>query len=279
LAYQLLSNLILRDPQTWSAKETTLEDTRQPTRTKSTAGSGSSGLNSGDGETAGQPFGTTSASETASPGASTASRVLDQAHDVAGQIKDTATEKAHSLFDSQKGRVVETGNALTTALRQTASSLRQQDQSELAGYIEQATSKVEAIARNLEQKDLDRILWDVQNFARRSPAVFFGATFAIGFIASRFLKSSGDRTATRMGFDPARRYDYGYERGLYGSAFDNRNFDSPYTRNPPRYDSGYGTSPMPMGSSGRSAGYNATLGASRSPLRNDPVTPLEEEEV
>jgi hypothetical protein len=188
---------------------------------------------------------------------------MDQAHDVVDHLKDTATEQAHTLFDAQKGRVVEGSNAITTALRQTASSLRQQDQAALAGYVEQATSKIEEIARSLEQKDLDTLLWDVRSFARRSPALFFGATFAAGFIASRFLKSSGDRHAVRMGFTPPSRQSGGYERRLYGDPFAGRGGYAPY----PNYGSGdamrgnsmYGTTRAPRSSSYADLGERSTL--------------------
>jgi hypothetical protein len=256
-----------------------MEEKRPPLGTQATSSSGTSagygtsntGTTGGAGRTGAstsqQPFGTTTASETADASSGpTVNRVMDQAHDVVDQLKDTATEQAHTLFDAQKGRVVDGSNAITTALRQTATSLRQQDQAALAGYVEQATSKVEEIARNLEQKDLDTLLWDVRSFARRSPALFFGATFAVGFLASRFLKSSSERHAVRMGFTPPSRQSYAYEPGFYGDPFASRGGYAPY----PSYGSGdamrgnvYGSSRAP-----RSSSASAAMGG-RSTLQSD----------
>jgi hypothetical protein len=57
----------------------------------------------------------------------------------------------------------------------------------------------------------DRILRDVEDFARRQPMLVTAAGLALGFAASRFLKASSSR-----------RYESGYQRsgdGSYGRAY------------------------------------------------------------
>jgi hypothetical protein len=58
--------------------------------------------------------------------------------------------------------------------------------------------------QRLQHKDVREFLADLQRFARRQPAVFIGAAFAVGVISARFLKSSAE---------PGRRSDAEPPRG------------------------------------------------------------------
>jgi hypothetical protein len=42
----------------------------------------------------------------------------------------------------------------------------------------------------LHGKDLDRIVGDVEHFARSQPLMFIGGAFGLGLLAARFLKST-----------------------------------------------------------------------------------------
>jgi hypothetical protein len=42
----------------------------------------------------------------------------------------------------------------------------------------------------VREKDVNEMLRDVQQFARRQPALFIGGSFAAGLLAARFLRSS-----------------------------------------------------------------------------------------
>ena len=52
----------------------------------------------------------------------------------------------------------------------------------------------------LRERDLEGLLEDVEQFARRRPEVFLAGTFLAGLLLARFLKSSGERAEK-----PARR--------------------------------------------------------------------------
>jgi hypothetical protein len=66
-----------------------------------------------------------------------------------------------------------------------------------AKYGDSLAKQVEQVSTYLEQKDLRDVLKDVEGFARRNPAVFIGGAFALGILAARFLKSSGDSSSRR----------------------------------------------------------------------------------
>jgi hypothetical protein len=79
---------------------------------------------------------------------------------------------------------------VTEAIRQTTQSLRDQQHDTVARYVEQATEQLDRITRRLKEKDIGELLEDAQQLARRQPAVFVGAAFALGLLGARFLKSS-----------------------------------------------------------------------------------------
>ena len=133
-------------------------------------------------------------------------RTVDKAREVKDQIASEASTRAQSLFDAQKSRVTHGATAITHALRQAAESLDGERQEGAAELVRGTASALESISSRLENKDLDEVLYDLQDFALRRPAVVFGGALALGFIAVRFLKSSNDRGYGRR---------FSYEEMLY----------------------------------------------------------------
>jgi hypothetical protein len=99
-------------------------------------------------------------------------------------------EQAKSRLSSQKDRALDGVGGVTEAIRQTTQSLRDQQHDTVARYVEQATEQLDRITRRLKEKDIGELLEDAQQLARRQPAVFVGAAFALGLFGARFLKSS-----------------------------------------------------------------------------------------
>ncbi|MBV9950087.1 MAG: hypothetical protein JOZ69_24820, partial [Myxococcales bacterium] len=61
---------------------------------------------------------------------------------------------------------------------------------ELDRYVSRAAEGVERASAYLRERQLRDVMRDVEGYARREPALFFGGAFALGLLASRFLKSS-----------------------------------------------------------------------------------------
>ncbi len=78
------------------------------------------------------------------------------------------------------------------ALRETGQQLRNQGQGPVAEYADKAADQVERFAGYLRENDVDTLLNDARGFARRNPAVYLGSAAALGFLATRFLKSSSE---------------------------------------------------------------------------------------
>jgi len=125
------------------------------------------------------------------------SQVVDQAQGVAGQVAEQAKQQATSQLASQKDRAVDGLVTVAQALRQTGLTLQQQEQETVGGYVEQAAERVESMSNYLRAHELHELVEDTQDLARRQPALFLTGALALGFIAARFLMSSGQRAAAQ----------------------------------------------------------------------------------
>jgi hypothetical protein len=152
----------------------------------------------------------------------TVGQVTEQAQQTAGQVVDQARQQVSSRLAGQKDRAAEGLTSVAQALRQTSQQLREQDQQTVTGYIESAASQVERVSNYLKHNDLGGLIDDVEQFARRQPALFLGGTFVLGLLGARFLKSS--RPATGVGGYPGNTAlaprQYGYASGV-GTRFPN----------------------------------------------------------
>jgi len=130
----------------------------------------------------------------------TVGQVADQAQQAAGQVVDQARQQVSSRLAGQKDRAAEGLTSVAQALRQTSQQLRMQDQQTVTGYIEGAASQVERVSNYLKQNDLGGLIDDVEQFARRQPALFLGGTFVLGLLGARFLKSSRPAMGVGSGY-------------------------------------------------------------------------------
>lgn len=116
--------------------------------------------------------------------------VASQAQDKAGQLADQVKQQASSRLSGQIGKASEGLGTVSEVVRSMGDQLREQDQGYLAQVTDQAASQVDRVASYLRGKDVDQLVHDTERFARRQPALFVGSAFALGLLASRFLKSS-----------------------------------------------------------------------------------------
>jgi hypothetical protein len=145
------------------------------------------------------PIGTTRASElneSASTGA-----VKEKAR----EIGHRASERAHAAASEQKERATSELGAVASALRDA--SQRLDDDNMMSGrLIRTAAERLDDFSQRLERRDIDGLMRETRQWARRSPAAFMGAAVAIGFLASRFLKAS-EQSSEPWDEDYASDYD------------------------------------------------------------------------
>lgn len=103
-------------------------------------------------------------------------------------MNENIRDKALDIVDQRKGAAVGELGTLAGALRRAGTELS--ENSGLAGTaVNTIAERVESISKSLDGKDLRSVMGDVEQFARRNPVAFVGGAVALGFIASRFLKS------------------------------------------------------------------------------------------
>src|SRR5215213_8488969 len=154
--------------------------------------------------------------------ASTTDQVKDQVRDKAQVAQDKARgamgQARGRLSDQVDQRSTEAGERIAgTAgdVRSIAQELRSQGKDAPANLAEQVASQADRVGDYLKGASGDRILRDVEDFARRQPMLVAAAGLALGFAASRFLKASSSR-----------RYESTY--GTSGDGGYRRAYTSPY---------------------------------------------------
>ena len=159
--------------------------------------------------TGGAPLSGTTSSSTA--GQSRGTQSSSQPHDdsSSGGIVNRVKESATAQLTTQKDRGTDALGSVAQAVRSSTQRLRDEQHDTIAGYVDKAADQIENWSRRLKEKDIDELLTDVQQLARRQPAVFIGSAFALGLVGARFLKSSRQQN----------EYGYGCEtrRTMYGT--------------------------------------------------------------
>jgi hypothetical protein len=109
---------------------------------------------------------------------------------LASQARETAGEQVESRFSTGKTRATQTLGTVAQTLKSSSQQLRDQQESGMGKYADQAANKIEELSRYLENASLNDVAGRIENFARREPALFIGGAVALGFLGARFLKSS-----------------------------------------------------------------------------------------
>ncbi len=119
------------------------------------------------------------------------SQALGQARDVAqeaqakaasaaGAVGEQVTAAAQSGKDSLAGRLED----MAAAVHRSGEQL-EGHQDALAKLVERGADELAALAGALRTNDLHSLLGSVEDFSRRQPALFVGATLAAGFALTR----------------------------------------------------------------------------------------------
>jgi hypothetical protein len=88
--------------------------------------------------------------------------------------------------------------------------LRSEDQERIAAVTDTVARQVDQVASYLRTKDANAMKTDLENLARRQPALVLGGALFLGLISARFLKSSQrDRRMRSAGQSYGRQPRYG----------------------------------------------------------------------
>jgi len=129
------------------------------------------------------------------------SDVLDHAKETISNVADQAGDKVASQLDKQRDKAANGLGSIAQTLRQTSEQLRQQDdQAATHEYVVKAADQIERFSGYLRSTNVNQMVSNVEQFARRQPALFLGGAFVLGVIGARFLKSSGKASSGQSSF-------------------------------------------------------------------------------
>jgi len=114
----------------------------------------------------------------------------------ASKMTEAAREAASEAGEKVKSAVLDQKTAGADYVGNVAEAVRRASyefdgQLPQAGhYIRQAAAHIDSVSEALRTRDISELAGEVQDFARRQPAAFFGAAVLAGFAAVRFFKSA-----------------------------------------------------------------------------------------
>jgi hypothetical protein len=148
----------------------------------------------------------------------TADDITRQAREVGRGVRDEAANLASSAkeqlvgqAESGKEQVADRISATADRLKRSADDLRG-DEAWVANLLDEGVRQLGGLAEGLRNRDLGSLLGSVESFARRQPALFAGASVALGFAAARLAKASAERNRGDYGQG---RAETGYPGGTY----------------------------------------------------------------
>jgi len=159
----------------------------------------------------------------------TASAAKEQAKRAATQV----TDQAKSTVDTRMADAAGGIDSVADAVRKTSHEIGSEN--EMVGrYGERIAEQLDGISSYLNEKGVEDVLTDLQDFARRQPAVFLGGAFMLGMVVGRFVRSSGERNGYGYGSGSSNRYG-SYSGEMSSSSYGSR---SGYSQSPNRYTTG-----------------------------------------
>ena len=112
------------------------------------------------------------------------SSLLDEASSLGGTVKQGLSDQV----ERQKNGIADRLSAVAERAQASASDLRDQE-AWLGNLLGRGADELQGIAEEIRRNDVAGLLGSVEVFARRQPALFMGATVALGFALARFVGS------------------------------------------------------------------------------------------
>ena len=122
-----------------------------------------------------------------------AQEVRDQASEQVRRATGQARDRARDQVDQRSTQAGEQVHQHASDLRDVAQQLREQGKDGPARIADEVAGRAERAGSWMKESDADRILGDVEDFARSNPWAVVAGGLAIGFVASRVLKASSSR--------------------------------------------------------------------------------------
>ena len=158
-------------------------------------------------ETSGRPGG--AVAEMKDKGEELVSSTQDQLSTKAHELSEDASFQLREQLDQRSTQAGEQLQSIGKTLQSGANQLRSEGKDVPARVVEEVARRADDVGGYLQSAEADRILGDIEGFARRRPWLTAGVGALAGFLASRFVKASGSRRYegehSNSGYSPSMR--------------------------------------------------------------------------
>ena len=117
--------------------------------------------------------------------------LVDTMRERVGPIADQVKDQASAVAQQQMTSAAEGLDSAAGAVNAVGDRLRENNLGELSQYTGMAAEQIEKLATWLRTTTPEDIARDVEDFAKKQPAVFVAGALALGLIGVRFLRSTG----------------------------------------------------------------------------------------
>ena len=142
-------------------------------------------------QTSGRPGG--AVAEVKEMGEELVSSTQEQLSTTAHEVGENVSFQVREQLDQRSTQAGEQLQAMGHALQSGVEQLRSEGKDVPAKLMSQVAERAEDLGTYLQSAQADRMLMDLERFARRRPWVTAGVGVFAGFVASRFVKASADR--------------------------------------------------------------------------------------
>ena len=149
-----------------------------------------------------------------------AAEVKDKGEELVSSAQQQITSKANELggdamfqvreqLDQRSTQAGEQLQSIGQTLQSGANQLRSEGSDVPARIVQEVARRADDVGEYLRSAEADRILGDIEGFARRRPWLTAGVGALAGLLASRFVKASGERR-----YEGARSNGSGYSPSM-----------------------------------------------------------------
>jgi hypothetical protein len=142
-------------------------------------------------QTSGRPGG--AVAEVKEKGEELVSSTQEELSTKAQELGQDVSFQVHEQLDQRSTQAGEQVQAVGHALRSGVEQLRSEGKDVPAKVVAQVAQRAEDLGAYLQAAQSDRMLLDLERFARRRPWLTAGVGVFAGLVASRFVKASADR--------------------------------------------------------------------------------------
>ena len=142
-------------------------------------------------QTSGRPGG--AVAELKEKGEELVSSTQEQFSTKAQELGEDVSFQVREQLDQRSTQAGEQVQAMAHVLQSGVEQLRSEGKDVPAKMMAQVAERAEDFGAYLHSAQADRMLMDIERFARRRPWLTAGVGVFAGFLASRFVKASADR--------------------------------------------------------------------------------------